>query len=132
MKFEIRISQFITKIEQKQWYLAHLQIRHFIKKYFKYFNDFQNRNFENLWLKWTRTMAMKPNQTFLHRIYSNLTSFLIGLKILKHSNDFFMISTFQVKWNKIKRDMCKSDCIFPCLQNTTVFQWTLFVDKPYL
>ena len=32
---------------------------------------------------------MKQNQTFFHEIYSNLTSFLIGHKILKYFNDFY-------------------------------------------
>ena len=57
---------------------------------------------------------------------------------------FFIIGTFrshckseyiQVKWNKITRDMCKSDSIFPCLQGSTLFKndfWKLFLDKVYL
>ena len=44
----------------------------------------------------------------------------------------FIISIFQFhcksehkqgKWNKIKRDMCKSDSIFPYLQIITLFEW---------
>ena len=32
---------------------------------------------------------MKQNQTFFHGIYSNLTSFVTGNKILKYFNDFY-------------------------------------------
>ena len=32
---------------------------------------------------------MKHNQTFFHEIYSNLTSFFIGNKPIKHFNDFY-------------------------------------------
>ena len=45
----------------------------------------------------------------------------------------------QVKWNKIKRDMCKSDSICPYLQGTALFEWFLkyiyihiFLDNVYL
>ena len=31
----------------------------------------------------------------------------------------------QVKWNKIKRDICKSGGIFPYLQSSTLFNWLL-------
>ena len=31
----------------------------------------------------------------------------------------------QIKWNKIKHDMCKSDCIFHNLQSIMVFEWLL-------
>ena len=31
----------------------------------------------------------------------------------------------QVKWNEIKRDMCKSDSIFPYLQRGTLLKWLL-------
>ena len=34
-------------------------------------------------------MEMKQNQTFFHDTHSNLTSFFIGRKILKHLNDFY-------------------------------------------
>ena len=46
----------------------------------------------------------------------------------------FIIGTFQfhcksehsqVKWNKITRDMCKSDSIFPYLQGSTLNKWLL-------
>ena len=31
----------------------------------------------------------------------------------------------QVKWNKIKQNMCKSDIVFPYLQSNTLFKWLL-------
>ena len=42
----------------------------------KYFNDFQNRNFSILWIKWTQKMEMKQNKIFFHGTYSNLTAYL--------------------------------------------------------
>ena len=47
--------------------MGYIQIWHHIfgyQKLLKYFNDFQNRNFSVLWLKWTQTMGLKQNQTF--------------------------------------------------------------------
>ena len=44
----------------------------------------------------------------------------------------FIIGTFQshcksehnqVKWNKITRDMCRSESFFPCLQGSMPFKW---------
>ena len=60
-----------------------------LKKVLKYLNNFLNRNFSDLWLKWTQTIEMKQNQTFFHRTYSNLISIFIGSKILKYFNDFY-------------------------------------------
>ena len=136
----------------------------------KYFNDFQNQNFSVLWLKWAKTMKIKQNQTFFHRIYLNLTPclfyqkilrcfnnfqnqnfsvlwlrwtqtmamkqnqiFFTGHKILKYFNDFYnchlpislQSKHRQVKWNKIKHVMCKTDSIFPYLQISTLFKWFL-------
>ena len=31
----------------------------------------------------------------------------------------------QVKWSKIKQDMCKSDSIFPYLESSSLFKWLL-------
>ena len=31
----------------------------------------------------------------------------------------------QIKWYKIKREMCKSDSIFAYLQSSTLFKWLL-------
>ena len=75
VKLKIRISQLIAKILLRQRRLnqtrycltGHIQISHhffLINKKLKYFNDFQNRNFSLLWLKWTQTMKIKKNQTF--------------------------------------------------------------------
>ena len=41
------------------------------------------------WLQWVQRMEMKQNQTYFHGTYSNLTSFLIGHKILKYFNRFY-------------------------------------------
>ena len=102
------------------------------KKIWKYFNDFRNRNISVFWLHWTQTMEMKQSQVYFHGIFSNLTSFLIGHKIIKYLNDWrkwhISISSqkwIQVYWNEIKRDMCKSDSIFPDLQRGTLFKWLL-------
>ena len=66
----------------------------FIKKMLKHFNDFQNRNFSVLWLKWTQTMKMKQNQTFFHGTYSHLTPYLSLSKIINifqyHSKSKFL------------------------------------------
>ena len=106
----------------------------FYQKILKYFNDFQNRNSSNLWLKWTQTMEMKENQTFFKGTYSNLALFSLVVKCYNISMTF-MIYTFQshcksehnqVKWNKITRDMGKSDRIFFIifyLQSSTLLNW---------
>ena len=100
MNFKIKTSQFYDKSKPKhqKWskirhiFMGHIQIWHhifFYQKILKYFNDFQNRNFSVLWLKWTKTMNIKQNQTFFLGIYLNPTSFFIGCKILKYLNDFY-------------------------------------------
>ena len=56
--------------------------------------------------------------------------FFIDRNILKYFNDFIIITFLfhcksehkQGKSNKIIRDMCKSDSIFPYLQITTLFK----------
>ena len=65
----------------------------------KCFNDFQNRNFSVLWLKWIQTMGMKQNQTFFHGTYSNLAPYLFYQNILKYFNDF-QNCNFSVLWLK--------------------------------
>ena len=106
IKFKIHIFQLIAKIllkkrslnELRQCLIGHIQIWHFFIK--KYFNDFQNQNFSDLWLKWTQTVQMKQNQAFFHKTYSNLTSYLFSSKNIKVfqwlSNRNF--SVFCVKW----------------------------------
>ena len=86
--------------------------------------------FSVLGIKWTQ-MEMTQNQIFCHETYSNLTSFSLGCKILKYLNDWICIFQFycksehkQVKWNKIKPDMWKSNSIVPCLQSITLFKMT--------
>ena len=147
IKFKIQFFQLIAKILLKQrnlnkfrhWLIGHIQSWHFFyQKILKYFNDFQNRNFSVLWLKWTQTMEMKQNHAFFCRTYLNLTSFLIGHKILKYFHDFYnwlfqshsKSEHKQIKWNKMKQHMCISDIIFHYVkQNSTLFKWHL---KPSL
>ena len=88
MPFKIKISQYYEYGESKPWEwnkirhfsMGHVQIWQrifFYQKVLKYFNDFQNRDFSVLWLKWTKTMEMKQSQTFFRETYSNLTPFFI-------------------------------------------------------
>ena len=123
--------------------MGHVQIwRHilFYQKILKYFNDFQNRNFSVLWLKWTQTMKMKQNQTFIHRAYLNLISFLLAPKTLKYFNDLhnWHLSISLHKWVqtkiKIKRGMCKSDSIFVIYKMVNYLNdfWDLFLNKVFL
>ena len=84
----------------------------FYQNTLKYFNDFQNRHFSVLWLKWTQTMEKKQNQTFFHGTYSNLTLFLS-----KHIKVFQWLSkltflNFMTKMNPNNGNETKSD-IFP-------------------
>ena len=123
--------------------MGHVQIwRHilFYQKILKYFNDFQNRNFSVLWLKWTQTMKMKQNQTFIHRAYLNLISFLFAARTLKYFKTF-IIGIFQSSFNKwvqtkikIKRGMCKSDSIFVIYKMVHYLNdfWDLFLAKVFL
>ena len=61
----------------------------FGQRILKYFNNFQNRNFLVLWLKWTQKIEMKQNDTFFRGTSSYLTSFFVGRKILEYINDFY-------------------------------------------
>ena len=67
------------EIQQNQTFsMGHIQLwQHtfFYQDILKYFNDFQNRNFSVLGLKWTQAMEMEQNQTFFQGTYSNLTLF---------------------------------------------------------
>ena len=71
------------------WNMFKSDVIFFISKNIKAFHDFRDQNVSHLWLKWTKTMEMKQNQTFFHRTYPNLASFFIGHKTLKYSNDFY-------------------------------------------
>ena len=142
----IEISQFYDQKELKQWKwnktrdfsMGLIQFWcHIFYQKIKYFNDFQNKIFS--WLKWTQAMPMKQNKTFFHEKFSYLTSFLIGLKIIKCFNDFYnwhfcKNEPKQVKWNEIKLDICKSDSIFPYLKavHYSIDFWNVFLDKVYL
>ena len=80
---------------------------------------------------------VKPNNgntsksDIFHGTYPNLTSFFIDHKILKYFNDTLIIDIFQfhcrskykqVKCNKFKRDMSKSDIIVPYLERSALFK----------
>ena len=75
------------------------------QKLLKYFNGFQIWNVLVLWLKWTQTMEMKQNQTFLHghnQIWRHIFFNFFYHKILKYFNDFqnqnFSLS--RLKWTR--------------------------------
>ena len=103
MIFKIEISQFYdenvkpnnvnkTKSDTFPWDKLKSDTKSFFIK--KCFNDFQNRNFSVLWLKWTQTMEMKQNQTFFHGTCSHLTPYLSLSKIIDifqyHSKSKFL------------------------------------------
>ena len=139
---KVKIS-FSFKSEGTQWKysksryfsMGHIQIWHHLFCIRKYFNDSQNQNFLVLW-------QSEPKQWKLNKIrhfstHSNLMFFFRGRKILKYLNKcydwHFSISLYkwllyiihkQVTWNKITRDMCKSDSIIPYLQISTLFSTT--------
>ena len=120
--------------------LWHIQIWHYIFFYqniLKYFNDFQNRNFSVLWLKWTQTNEMKQNQTFFHGTYSDLTTNLFSLKNIKvfqwlSKLKFLSFMTkvnlnngVETKSDIFAWDVFRSGIIFHWLSNTKIFQWLL-------
>ena len=61
-------------------------------------------------------MEMKQKQTFFHGTYSNLASSFTGHKIGCKSEHK------HAELTKIKRDMCKCDSSFCCLQSSTLFE----------
>ena len=107
----------------------------FLSKKVKYLNYFQNRNFLALWLKQTQTVEMKQNQTFAHRTYSNLTSYillseknkvfkwLLKSKFLSFMNEVNPNDGNETKSDIFSCDIFKRDIIFHRLQNTKMFQW---------
>ena len=95
-----------------------------IKKNIKVFRWLTKSKFRSLWL-W----EIRQSQTFIHGTCSNLTSSFIGCEILNYFNDGFYYWHLsislqsqhkQVKWNQMKRDICKSDITFPHLQISTL------------
>ena len=100
------------------------------QKILYYINDFQNRNFPVLWLKWTQTMKVKQNQTFFHGIYLSSVehiqtwrnSFLskcikVFQWLLKSKFLSFITKVNPNNWNETKSDIFpwnkfKSDIIF--------------------
>ena len=143
MTFKSKLLSFMTKVKPNNgnetkshifpWDIFKSDtISPFYQNILKYFNNFQNRNFSILWLKQTQIMGMKQNHTILHGTYSNLTFFSLVVKYWNISMTI-IIGTFQshyksehnqVKWNKITRDMCKSDSIFLCKRKYTT--WVKF------
>ena len=57
----------------------------------KYFNDFQNRNFSVLRLKWTQTVEMKQNQTFFHGSFQIWCHIFFLLKYIKEFQWLYII-----------------------------------------
>ena len=89
-----------TKSDIFQWDIfKSATISFFHQKMLKYFNEFQNRTFSLLWLKWTQIMELKQNQPFFHGKYSNMTPYL-----LKYFNDF-QNRNFLVLWLKRTQTM---------------------------
>ena len=140
IKFKTLIFQLFAKTLLKQRSLN--QIRHCLtgviqisiiffdqKILIKYFNDFDNKNFSVLWLKWTQTMKIKkksdlfPWDIFKSDIIFHWTQSTKMFQWLK----FFNCEHKQVKWNKIKGDICKSDSIVPYVQSRTLFKWLYFL-----
>ena len=69
-------------------------------------------------------MEMKQTETFFHGTYSNLSN--ISMTFLTDIFQFHCKNEHkQVKSNKIKQSICKSDSIFSCLQSRTSFQGLL-------
>ena len=128
----------------------------FYRKILKYLNDFQNRNFSVLRLKWTWTMKMKKIRhvsmrhikIWRHIFFCHSMTKLNPNNRNEAKSDIFRVTCFsfvtkywniwmtfiidifqfhcrrehtQVKWNKDKRDMWKSDVIFVYLQSSTLF-----------
>ena len=86
---ELELLSFMTKVNPNNgnetksdifpWNIFKSDI-FFYQSILKYLNDFQNRNFSILWLKWTQTMELKQNHTFFPGTYSNLTLFSLVVK----------------------------------------------------
>ena len=124
-------------LNQIRHYLTgHTQIRHhfFIKKELKYFNDFHNRNFPVLWLKWTQTMEMKQNQKFFHETFKSDVIYIFIKKIkvfqwlskpkfLSFMTEVNSSNASETKSNIFSWDIFKSDIIFHWSHRTKIFQW---------
>ena len=143
MTFKIEISSVFNESESKQWksnkirYFSNSSLTSylFLSKNIKVFQWLSKSEFLSFVTKVNpnNENENETNQTFFHETYSNLTSFFISHKIPKCFNDFFnwhfSISLQKwaqtIKWNKIKRGICKSDSIFPYLQSSALFKWLL-------
>ena len=100
----------------------------FDQKILKYFNDFQNRNFSDLWLKWIQTMEMKQNQSFFHGAYSNLTSYHFLSKNIKVFQWFLKSKylSYMTKVNPNNGNETKSDIFkWDILKLDIIFHWSV-------
>ena len=94
----------------------------FYQSILKCFNDFQNQNFWILWLKWTQKRKMKLNQTFFHRVYSNLTRFLSKhIKVFQCPSKLKFLN-FMTKVNPSHGNEIKSD----------IFSWNIQIWRFFL
>ena len=115
----------------------------FCSKILQYFGDFQNQTFSVLWLKWTQATKWNKISHFFMRHIQIWNYFSL---VAKYWNILmtFIIAIFQfhykmehkqVKWDKIKRVICKSErgmfIIYKVVDYLNDF-WNLFLDKVYL
>ena len=89
-----------TKSDAFLWDIFKSDTICFLSKNTKIFQWLSKSNISVFLLHWTQTIEMRQNQVFFHGIYSNLTSFLIGHKIMKYLNDWHQrhISISSQKW----------------------------------
>ena len=88
-KIEVLWLKWTQKMEMKQNQIfllgtySNLTSYLFYQKLLGYFSDFKNQHFSVFWQKWSQAMERKQNHIFFKSgIYSNLTPFFIGHKIL--------------------------------------------------
>ena len=119
-------APYITTTLHHHTPLHHGAISFSLSKILKYFNDFQNRNFSVLRLKWTQTMQRKQNQTFSHWPYSNLTPYLFyifsskNIKVVQWLSKSELFS-FMTKLTPNNGSETKSDIFYGTYSNLTSF-----------
>ena len=86
-----------TKSDIFSWGIFNLTPYGFYQKILMYLNDFQNRNFSDLWLNWSQKMKMKKNQTFSMGHIQIWHHMFFYQKILMYFNDF-QNRNFPVSW----------------------------------
>ena len=82
-------------------------------------------------------MQMKQNQAFFYGTYSNIPSFFIGYKMLKHFNDFLLLASFRFiaevsKASKIKKKIKQEQFLIYKVIHYFIDFCNLFLDKVYL